>query len=251
MPEQNDRYFADEILRCTFMNEKSYMSIKFHWSMFPLVLLTESQHEFLHPLSTSSQKAIAWTYVDRFSWRRMVSLSHSELNDEIQRHIYVYIHICFNYVISVLGSHRSKVEDSGPQSPGTHYSDVIMRAMASQITGVSIVCSTVCSCADQRKHQSSASLAFVQGNPPMTDGFLSERANNAKNISILWRHHGLWILSFWWWLRLLRYICYDYIWRSKRMSLQRDKRRKSELSDCVVDINPYFADTSVSFIIFT
>ena len=34
--------------------------------------------------------------------------------------------------------------------------------MASQITGVSIVYSTVCSGADQRKHQRSASLAFVQ-----------------------------------------------------------------------------------------
>ena len=35
--------------------------------------------------------------------------------------------------------------------------------MASQITGVSIVCSTICSGADQRNHQSSASLAFVRG----------------------------------------------------------------------------------------
>ena len=38
-----------------------------------------------------------------------------------------------------------------------------MSAMASQITGVSIVCSTVASGADQRKHQSSASLASVWG----------------------------------------------------------------------------------------
>ena len=44
-----------------------------------------------------------------------------------------------------------------------HYSVVIMSPMASQITGVSIVYSTVCSGADQRKHQSSASLAFVRG----------------------------------------------------------------------------------------
>ena len=44
-----------------------------------------------------------------------------------------------------------------------HYSDVTMRAMTSQISGVSIVCLTVCSGADQRKHQSSASLAFVRG----------------------------------------------------------------------------------------
>ena len=38
-----------------------------------------------------------------------------------------------------------------------------MCAMASQITGVSIVCSTVCSGADQRKYRSSPSLAFVRG----------------------------------------------------------------------------------------
>ena len=38
-----------------------------------------------------------------------------------------------------------------------------MGATASQITGVKIVYSTVCSGADQRKHQSSASLAFVSG----------------------------------------------------------------------------------------
>ena len=44
----------------------------------------------------------------------------------------------------------------------THRSDVIMSAIASQITGVSNVYSTVSSGADQRKYQSSASLAFVR-----------------------------------------------------------------------------------------
>ena len=44
-----------------------------------------------------------------------------------------------------------------------HYSDVIMGTMASQITSLTIVYSTVLSDADQRKHQSSASLAFVLG----------------------------------------------------------------------------------------
>ena len=44
-----------------------------------------------------------------------------------------------------------------------HYDDVIMSVMASHITGVSIVCSTLGAGADQRNHQSSASLAFVWG----------------------------------------------------------------------------------------
>ena len=44
-----------------------------------------------------------------------------------------------------------------------HYIDVIMTTMASQITSLTVVYSTVYSDADQRKHQSSASLAFVWG----------------------------------------------------------------------------------------
>ena len=41
-----------------------------------------------------------------------------------------------------------------------HYSDVIMSVMTSQITSLTIAYSTVYSGADQRKHQSSASLAL-------------------------------------------------------------------------------------------
>ena len=44
-----------------------------------------------------------------------------------------------------------------------HYNDVIMSMMTSQIRSVSIVYWTICSGADQRKHQSSVSLAFVRG----------------------------------------------------------------------------------------
>ena len=43
------------------------------------------------------------------------------------------------------------------------YNDDIMGAMASQITGLTNVYPTVYSGANQRKHQSSASLAFVWG----------------------------------------------------------------------------------------
>ena len=45
----------------------------------------------------------------------------------------------------------------------THYSEVVMDALASQITVLTIVYSTVYSDADRRKHQSSASLACVWG----------------------------------------------------------------------------------------
>ena len=64
-----------------------------------------------------------------------------------------------------------------------HYSDVIMDVTASQITSVLIVYSTVCSNADQRKHQISALLAFVPREFP------SQMASNTENASIWWRHH--------------------------------------------------------------
>ena len=63
-----------------------------------------------------------------------------------------------------------------------HYCDVIMGVTASQITGLTIVCSTVYSGAYQRKHQSSASLAFVKELP-------AQMASNAENVSIWWRPH--------------------------------------------------------------
>ena len=46
---------------------------------------------------------------------------------------------------------------------GVHYVDVIMTTVASQITSLTVVYSIVYSGADERKHQSSASLAFVWG----------------------------------------------------------------------------------------
>ena len=49
------------------------------------------------------------------------------------------------------------------QRVNDHYSDVTIGTMASQITSLTIVYSTVYSGADQRKHQSSASLAFLRG----------------------------------------------------------------------------------------
>ena len=59
-----------------------------------------------------------------------------------------------------------------------------MGTVACQITSLTIVYSTVYSGADQRKHQSSASLAFVPGEFP------AQMASDTENASIWWRHHG-------------------------------------------------------------
>ena len=68
---------------------------------------------------------------------------------------------------ALLSGFQSSGELWNPLSKTTyfvnHYDDVIMSAMASQITILTIVYSTVYPGADQSKHQSSASLAFVWG----------------------------------------------------------------------------------------
>ena len=74
-----------------------------------------------------------------------------------------------------------------------HCSDVIMGAMASQITSLTIVYSTVYSDAGQRKHQSSASLAFVplfkssQDRIPgeVSEGATAEESQNDSDLSKL------------------------------------------------------------------
>ena len=92
-------------------------------------------------------------------------------------HIYIYIYICvtrgqwdneaFEKVLWFIQSgHKLHkiVSDAAAIALGyLHYNDVIMGAVASQITSLTSVYPTVYSGADQRKLQRSASLAFVRG----------------------------------------------------------------------------------------
>ena len=55
--------------------------------------------------------------------------------------------------------HFVHTEDAG-ENQLYHYRDVMMDTMASQITSLTIVFSTVYAGADQRKHQNSTSLAL-------------------------------------------------------------------------------------------
>ena len=55
-----------------------------------------------------------------------------------------------------------------------------MSAMVSQITGVSIVCWTVGSGADHRKHQELPVAGLCAGNSPVTGEFPAQKASNAE-----------------------------------------------------------------------
>ena len=64
-----------------------------------------------------------------------------------------------------------------------------MGAMASQITSLTIVYSTVYSGVDQRKHQNPRVTGLCAGNSPVTGEFPAQMASNAVKVSIWWRHH--------------------------------------------------------------
>ena len=59
-----------------------------------------------------------------------------------------------------------------------------MGAVTSQITSLTIVFSPVYLDTNQRKLQSSASLAFVRGMAPDAGEFPAQIASNAENVSI-------------------------------------------------------------------
>ena len=92
-----------------------------------------------------------------------------------------------------------------------HYDDVIMDAMASRITSLMIVYSTVYSGADQSKHQSSASLAFVWGihRGPVNSPHkwpVTRKMSSFDDVIMLWIFHRMYSTSVRnpaWWMRCI------------------------------------------------
>ena len=70
-----------------------------------------------------------------------------------------------------------------------HNNDVIMTAMASQSTSLTIVYWTVY-LGRSKKTSKLRVTGLCVGNSPGTGEFPAQMANNAENVSIWWRHHG-------------------------------------------------------------
>ena len=139
-----------------------------------------------------------------------------------KRHVFSYHHhrkpqnLFYSFFFSLTNKEAFKFHFAGTFMRGGglgirdfshHYSDVIMGVIASQITSLTTYSGT-----DERKHQSSASLAFVRGihrwpmnSPhkwpvtrkifPFDDVIIQRVGNNNYNVltvSILWRHFLLW-----------------------------------------------------------
>ena len=90
----------------------------------------------------------------------MIQLLHKQCSREFTRSTFRGFLCCWRVNVYIKITHH---ETKLPSLQPSHYDDVIMSQMASQITSLTIVYSTIYSDADERKHQSSASLAFVKG----------------------------------------------------------------------------------------
>ena len=91
-------------------------------------------------------------------------LSPQLVKDNRWKATHAFMSISFSNAVTCDICDRSLAQKPALQCQSKyHYSDVIMGAIASQITSLTTVYSILYSDADQRKHQSSASLAFVRG----------------------------------------------------------------------------------------
>ena len=66
-----------------------------------------------------------------------------------------------------------------------------MGTMASQITSLTVVYSTVYSGSDQKKTSKLPVTGLCVGNSPGTGEFPTQMAINGENVSIWWRHHEI------------------------------------------------------------
>ena len=70
-----------------------------------------------------------------------------------------------------------------------YYNDVIMSAVASQTTSLTIVYSTIYSRHRSKKTSKLRVTGLCEGNSPVAGEFPAKRARNAENVPIWWRHH--------------------------------------------------------------
>ena len=74
--------------------------------------------------------------------------------------------------------------------PTLHYSDVIMSAMASQLTSLKIVCLTVYLRRRSKKTSKLHVTGLCAGNSPVTGEFPAQIASNTEKVSIWWRYYA-------------------------------------------------------------
>ena len=130
-----------------FVHKFHYRNLKYHLRLFVNDVILGIDSTFVHICE------------NLYNYPCRLKMGSTEFK-RCETYVCYLLHTDIHYMeVSLIGfrncQHGNWVSDA-------HYSDVIMTTKASQITSLTIVYSTVYSGIDQRKHQSSASLAFVR-----------------------------------------------------------------------------------------
>ena len=164
-PGQNGIHFADDSFRYIFVTD-----------FYCILIWISTKFDPKGWLNDKTILVIAWCrqatshYMNRYWLSVIVSpLGDKELTLEVPRDVVSFGRFFSDQCICIENLQR-KFKKNHASVCSQHcccwwhpyYGDVIMGAMASQITSLTIVYSTVYSGADQGKHQSSASLVFVR-----------------------------------------------------------------------------------------
>ena len=191
-PDKNGRLFADDIFRCiSWMNEKFCISIK-----ISLKFVSKGRIDNIPALV----KIMVWGRIVKHP--KNVIFSH--YNEWIRRG-----HVWYSCVETGLPFpseqfdvcnhqlHRQNKDSHGVES--WHYDEVKMSAMASQISSLTIIYSTIYSGADKKKPSKLCVTDFRAENSPVTGEFPAQMASNAESVSIWWGHYDLcqWLYSWW------------------------------------------------------
>ena len=168
-------WLVEIIMLSLYFHIYSYRQFSFTGTR--VITITESRHDANFVIATTSDAnsddKVGMLTTLGFQWSELPHVNDLDGNADLYTHNNK-TQQCVNrrdnswsVVVIIVGCSMSNwmqyVKFMMGSSFFAHYNDVIMGTLASQITSLTIVYSTVYSDADQRKHRSSASLAFLRG----------------------------------------------------------------------------------------
>ena len=109
-------------------------------------------------------------------------------------HVTYVVKACVKFILMIRKWNATKWNFHRVEN--VHYSNVMMSAMASKITGVSIVCFEPFFSRRSKKMSKPIITGLCDGNSPVTAEFSAPTAGHAEDVPTWWRHHGMKII--WW-----------------------------------------------------
>ena len=164
---------------------KRLVVIKLHWKRHPYKSIYTNWKIF-SSVMISKDMLIPWKpakIMATITWSILITIAAVGYN--MNQNLYTWVlDILFLILLCVL----SCVNWS------CHYSDIIRSVMASEITSLSIVYSTVC-CLCRHISKETSLLHFIglcEGNSPVTSEFPPQRVSNTENVCIWRQLHDVW-----------------------------------------------------------